>query len=113
MGLTVSAPTFPSAMASARRGMQRNVERLDDAAGRIARFGLDTSGDEAAAGASSPDAGASPPQAADDSLADAMIDVLTAQRAFAAQLRTLRTAAEMSEEAVNLGQPRDAARTTP
>lgn len=103
MSLSVSTSSFPPATTSARLGMQRDVRRLDEAAGRIARFGLETSpaGD-------GPDA---VPPAGDD-LAGAMVDVLVAQRAFMAQLRSLEAASAMSEEAVRLGQSPDAARTT-
>lgn len=103
MSLSVSTSSISSAMSSARLGMQRDVRRLDEAAGRIARFGLET-GPEGAAPDAAPPAG--------DDLAGAMVDVLLAQRAFMAQLRTLETAAAMDEEAVRLGQSPDATRTT-
>ena len=89
-----------SAFSAARLGIQWSLQRLDAAAGRIARAGL-------------ADVPPTPPPAADPEpgavaespvdLPREMVEVLLAQRAFSANLRVLETAGEMSKEIVNLG----------
>lgn len=98
-------PALPSALSSAMAGLQRHARAVDRAAGTIARAGLEPA--SPAPGASSPATpGASAPPA--DELAGAMVDMLVAQRMFSAQLRVIRTADEMMQEAVEL--PRSASR---
>lgn len=93
-----------SALSSARMGIQASMARMDRAAGKIARFALDVSADVPAPmqGASAASDAAVP----EDDLAGAMVDMIIAQRSFAAQLRVLETADEMSGEAINIGQHR-------
>ncbi len=94
---------FPPATASARLGLQRSVQRLDAAADRIARSGLETA---------APGGADAEPAASGVDLAGASVDVLLAQRAFAAQLRVLEAAAAMAGEATRIGQGPDAPRTS-
>ena len=97
------APT-PSLLSSGLAGLQRFARKADRAALSIARSGLEPAA--AAAGpASDP---AAPAACAPDDVTGAMVDLLVAQRMFAAQLRVVRTADEMMQTAVEL--PRSPAR---
>jgi len=90
-----------SATASAVQGIQACMRRLDRAASVIAG-----GGGAPAAGAGSISAPATAPAGTspESDIAGAMVDVLTAQRAFSAQLRVLRAAGRMADEAVRLGE---------
>lgn len=85
-----------TALAAARLGLSQATARFDRAAAVIAAAGLDTSpGGTAAAPAA--DAGA----ALD--MTGAMLEMLLAQRAFAAQLRVIDSADAMLRETLGLG----------
>jgi hypothetical protein len=93
-------PVSGTAMATALNALRLYSRRVDEAASRIASAGLfsvpaDPSEDPPPA--ASP---ASPPESVD--LGDAMVDMMVAQRAFAAQLRVLKTADEMLKDTANL-----------
>ncbi len=97
-----------SATSSALLGMQASQRRLERAAETISRFGLDVSED--VPGNATPEdraaaEAASQAQArqSEDDLLGAMVDMITAQRAFRAQLRVFETANEMTGEAIDIG----------
>lgn len=93
---------IPSAMQSALSGLQRYSQQVDRAAERISRgFELDVSARDPVNAApgdplSTAQAGREP-----DYL-DAVVDMMTAQRAFSAQLRVIETADQMALETMNL-----------
>jgi hypothetical protein len=99
-----------SASSSAIQGMQASLRKLDRAAATISRIGLDAE----------PGAPASPdepplvlnvrsPAEAESDLPAAMIDMMTAQRAYSLNLRVLETANEMAKESIDLGRHQDPA----
>lgn len=93
-------PVSPTAMVSALNGLRLYSRRADQAATRIASAGLFPVPAEPAA---ETDAGSTTPAAADPGdLGDAMVDMMVAQRAFAAQIRVLKTADQMQREVVDL-----------
>jgi len=88
-----------SAISSAVQGIMNSMRRMERAAVSISRSGLS----DARVGPNDPAATAGPAQGTESTdLAGAMVDMLMAQRAFSAQLRVLKTADEMSREAVDL-----------
>ena len=88
-----------SAISAAVQGIMNSMRRMERAAVSVSRSGLS----EAPVRPNDPAPTAGPAQGAESTdLAGAMVDVLTAQRAFSAQLRVLKTADEMSREAVDL-----------
>jgi hypothetical protein len=88
-----------SAVSSAVQGIMSSMRRMERAAVSVARSGLS----EGPVGPNDPVTTAGPAQGAEASdLPAAMVDMLMAQRAFSAQLRVLKTADEMSREAVDL-----------
>ncbi|MBK7368150.1 MAG: hypothetical protein IPJ04_09655 [Candidatus Eisenbacteria bacterium] len=97
-----------SATSSALLGMQASQRQMERAADTISRFGLDVSAyvpenatpEERAAAEAASQAQA---QRAEDDFLGAMVDMITAQRAFSAQLRVLETANEMTGEAIDIG----------
>lgn len=92
---------FPiPALSSARMGIQWSLQRLGDAASRIARAGLEVA---PSGGPPSAPPAADPTPGGEVDLPDALVDMLIAQRAFSANLRVIETADEMSKEIVNLG----------
>ncbi len=96
-------PPIP-ATSSARLGLQWSLDRFARAASRIARAGLADPLAAPAPGAAPPAGAAAPADARDDvDLAGSMVDVLLAQRAFAANLRVLEAAGDMAREATRLG----------
>ena len=92
--------SIPSAMQSARIGLQRSTLQMDRAAEAISRsFELDVSQLDpvnAAAQSTAPAAGRQP-----DYL-DAVVDMMLAQRSFSAQLRVIEAADQMTVETLNL-----------
>jgi hypothetical protein len=91
-------PVSGTAIASALNALRLYTRRVDQAAERIASAGLFdvTTGPPPSTDPATPPA---PPQEPVD-LGGAMVDMMIAQRAFAAQLRVLRTADEMLKETV-------------
>ena len=91
---------IPSAMQSARMGLQRSSLQMDRAAEAISRsFELDVSQLDPV--------NAAPPQLApaagrQPEYLDAVVDMMLAQRAFSAQLRVIETADQMALETMNL-----------
>ena len=87
------------ALTSALNALQSYTRRVDQAAAKIARAGLDT----AAAAPADPSAptGDTATDAVD--LTEAMTSMRIAQRAFSAQLRVIETADEMMRESIDLG----------
>ncbi len=85
----------PSALASAVNALRVNGRKVDQAAADIARIGLPTDATDAP-----PVSGDATVPAVD--LADAELRMLLAQRAFFAQLRTLRTVDAMMAETLRL-----------
>lgn len=93
-------PVSPTAMVSALNALRFYSKRVDQAAGRIASAGLFNVPTEPTSDpATDP---AAPAAAEPDDLGDAMVSMMVAQRAFAAQLRVLRTADQMQHEVVDL-----------
>lgn len=86
------------AVSSAVQGIMNSMRRMERAAGFVARSGLS----ESPVGPDAPKVAGTPDGADGTDLAGAMVDMLMAQRAFSAQLRVLKTADEMSREAVDL-----------
>jgi Flagellar basal body rod FlgEFG protein C-terminal len=99
-------PLSPTAVTSALNALRMYGRRVDRAAEAIATAGLadfsleSRDGDQLADGASPTSAGDAPLD-----LGGAMASMLVAQRAFAAQLRVLRTADEMLRDAADLTKP--------
>jgi hypothetical protein len=96
-------PISGTAIASAINALKLYSRRVDQAAGRIASAGLFAVSNPSSSETDEPvpPVGASAPSEPVD-LGDAMVDMLIAQRAFAAQLRVLRTVDQMLEETVRL-----------
>jgi hypothetical protein len=95
-------PISGTAIASAINALKLYSRRVDQAAERIASAGLfAVSNPSSSETEPVPPVGASAPSEPVD-LGDAMVDMMIAQRAFAAQLRVLRTADQMLDETVNL-----------
>lgn len=94
-------PVSGTAMANALNALRLYSRRVDEAASRIASVGLFAAPPDQT---QDPDPAPSPPTAPAEpvDLADAMVDMMVAQRAFAAQLRVLRTADEMIKDTVYL-----------
>lgn len=99
-------PISPSAMVSALNGLRLYSRRVDQAAERIASAGMFSIPTEPSP---EPETPAAPPASSGESadLADAMVNMMVAQRAFAAQIRTIKTADQMQEELLRLtgGEP--------
>ncbi len=87
------------ALATAARALRTYGQQVDQAAQDIARAGLPV----AAEAAGDVVAGEVTPAAAVD-LSEAEVRMLIAQRAFMAQLRTIRAADEMLAESIRLGE---------
>lgn len=87
------------ALATAARALRTYGRQVDRAAQDIARAGLPVAAD--ATGDAGP-AEVMPANAVD--LAEAEVRMLVAQRAFQAQLRTIRVADEMLTESIRLGE---------
>jgi hypothetical protein len=93
-------PVSGTAMANALNALRLYSRRVDEAASRIASVGLFAVPSEPTddpAPATTPTATTEPVD-----LGDAMVDIMVAQRAFAAQLRVLKTADEMLKDTVYL-----------
>lgn len=94
-------PVPGTAIASALNALKQYSRSVDQAAERIATVGLFTVPAEQP---QEPEPG-SPlpaPVAGPADLGDAMVDMMIAQRAFAAQLRVIKTADEMLRDTVQL-----------
>jgi hypothetical protein len=86
-------------MATALNALRLYSRRVDEAAARISSVGLFAAPPEQTQEpAPAPTAAAVEPA----DLGDAMVDIMVAQRAFAAQVRVLRTADEMLRDTVYL-----------
>ena len=92
-------PVSGTAMANALNALRLYSRRVDQAAARIASVGLFSPPSEQA---QEPEPVTTPPTAEPADLGDAMVDMMVAQRAFAAQLRVLKTADEMLKDTVHL-----------
>jgi len=92
-----------TAISSALNALKLYSRRVDQAAAQIASAGLV---DVSATAAASPEAPAAPAAAEFVDLGGAMVDMMIAQRAFAAQLRVLRTADDMLKQTVEQILPR-------
>lgn len=94
-------PVTGTAMANALNALRIYSRRVDEAASRIASVGLFAAPTE-----QTQDQGPSPTPAdipaESVDLGEAMVDMMVAQRAFAAQLRVLRTSDEMIKDTVYL-----------
>lgn len=91
---------IPSAMQSARMGLQRSSLQMDRAAEAISRsFELDVSQLDPV-NAAAPQLAPAPGRQPD--YLDAVVDMMLAQRAFTAQLRVIETADQMTVETLNL-----------
>lgn len=93
-------PVSGTAMANALNALRLYSRRVDEAASRIASVGLFAVPSEPTddpVPAATPTATAEPVD-----LGGPMIDIMVAQRAFAAQLRVLKTADEMLKDTVYL-----------
>jgi hypothetical protein len=87
-------------MANALNALRLYSRRVDEAAARISSVGLFAAPPEQT---QEPAPVTPSPSAAEPAdLGDAMVDIMVAQRAFAAQIRVLRTADEMLKDSVNL-----------
>jgi hypothetical protein len=94
-------------LTTAANAMRVQMARAERAAHLIARGGLNGPAPaEPDAGAGDAPAPVAPPQEADT--LDATVDLLLAQRAFAAQVRVIETADAVATEAVRLGERRAA-----
>jgi hypothetical protein len=89
-------------MVSALNGLRLYSRRVDQAAERIASAGLFSIPDDTAAPPETPPGPATPTAADPGDLGDAMVSMMVAQRAFAAQIRVLKTADQMRREVVDL-----------
>lgn len=87
----------PSAMRSALEGLQRAQDRL----ARDAQYVANASDMDPEAEASAPATDTTGESAPQD-MTGAMVDILIAQRAFAAQLRVVKTADAMTGEVLDL-----------
>ncbi len=91
-------PVSPTAMVSALNALRLYSRRVDQAAERIASAGLVTIPEEPA-----PAPGATPSAPIEPvDLGGAMVDMMVAQRAFAAQLKVIKSADQMLRELVDL-----------
>lgn len=93
-------PVSGTAMANALNALRLYSRRVDEAASRISSVGLFAVPPEQTGDPAPPTPAPAAPEPAD--LGDAMVDMMVAQRAFAAQLRVLRTADEMMRDTVYL-----------
>lgn len=92
--------SIPSAMQSARIGLQRSTLQMDRAAEAISRsFELDVSQLDPVNAAAQPPAPAAGRQ---PDYLDAAVDMMLAQRSFSAQLRVIEAADQMTVETLNL-----------
>jgi Flagellar basal body rod FlgEFG protein C-terminal len=92
-------PVSGTAVATALNALKRYSHRVDQAAERIASVGLFTVPDEQSQG---PETATPSPVPEPTDLGGAMVDMMIAQRAFAAQLRVLKTSDEMLRDTVDL-----------
>jgi hypothetical protein len=93
----------PTALSSAKQALQTYSRLVDQAAARIASWGLENITDPGTA--SGPSAGPVPAggsTASPDDLGEAMVTMMIAQRAFSAQLKVIRTSDEMIRDLVSL-----------
>lgn len=92
-------PVSGTAVANALNALRLYSRQVDQAAARFASVGLFAAGGDPP---QEPDP-ATPPTAAEPTdLGGAMADMMIAQRAFAAQLRVLKTSDEMLRDTVDL-----------
>jgi len=91
-------PVSGTAITSALNALRLYSRRVDQAAERIAAVGLFEVSSDPAPGSDPATPPTAPAEPVD--LGGAMVDMMIAQRAFAAQLRVLRTADEMLKETV-------------
>jgi hypothetical protein len=94
-------PVSGPAIATALNALRMYSRRVDRAAESIATAGLVDGSTDPTDGATPRETGAPASAGNPEDLASAMTDMLIAQRAFAAQLRVLRTADEMLKESVD------------
>jgi Flagellar basal body rod FlgEFG protein C-terminal len=95
-------PVSATALSSAVNALKLYSRRVDQAAEQIASVGLgDLTPDPV-----QPVGGAAPaPESGTQDLAGAMVDMMIAQRAFAAQLRVIRTADDMLKDSIEQTRP--------
>ena len=102
-------PVSGTAMANALNALRQYSRRVDQAAARIASVGLFAVPTDQPQEAEP----ATPSPAAEPAdLGDAMVDIMVAQRAFAAQLRVIKTSDEMLRDTIQLSH-RTMASTSP
>lgn len=93
-------PVSGTAISTALSALKLYSRRVDRAAEQISRVGLIPVAPEGTGDPEQPVAPVAASAAESSDLGSAMVDMMIAQRAFAAQLRVLRTADEMLQESV-------------
>ena len=94
-------PVTGTAISSAVSALRLYSRRVDRAAAQLAKAGLVPVASDGTGDPEEPVAPISASAAESSDLGEAMVNLMIAQRAFAAQLRVLRTADEMLKDSVD------------